>query len=231
MTIIKKEDLIAILENVNRMTNVYTFTKDFVGEGIVECQNLYYEGKSKYSHVMFIGNDGNVYESTVNFKIINIEKKFLGIKIKVPQIKWVYGIKITEISERFASWTEYDRFAVQTLPAITSEQWQKVTEAGRKMKDEKFKYAVGELFGTLWILLKYKLTQDPEKKKKILQEKNPFGGAKDIYCVSFVATCIKEATGINFIEGRSLNLDDALVDDGIFTKLPNILNIYECENK
>jgi len=225
---IKKENLIELLKNENRMTCVFFRDDGFISDAVIECQNIYWDGTSQYSHIGFIGSDKKFYESTVSIKTINIEKKFLGIKLKIPQLKFVYGIKVSSLDDRLNDWCKYKRFGVQNLPTITSEQWRDITAIGQKMYEQHFKYGGFELFGTLWTLIKWKLTRDPEKRKKILIANNPCDDPKAIYCIAFVATCITNSTGLDYVSGVSI--EQSTVDHGVATNLVQIFNEYKCEN-
>jgi len=208
------------MDEIIRFLNTYkkgmVFFKDkgFIGNAIIESQNIRWNGKSQWSHIGFFYNE-KFYESTVKFKITKERKKFLFFHINIPKLQYVYGIYITDIAKRFKNWRKsYSKLGIQYNFNFSERIWKKAIEKAEQMKKNHIKYGGLELFGTLSQLIKWKMTKDPEKREKILQEKNPFN-TSSVYCIAFVADCF---SSVKYIDVES---SISTVDDGWFTKLPH----------
>ncbi len=198
------DDLLVYLKAIEKMICVYFFEDDFIGNAIIEAQNIYWEeqGKeSQFSHIGFIGNDFKFYESTVNLKT-----------------KLVYGVCSNPVEVKLKKWYKYKKLAIQVLPEISKQQWIQITESAKK-EVGKVHYGGIELFGTLINLIRWKFTFNKEKRKKILREKNPFDDKNAKYCISFVNDCIKSA-GIDFTD-KNINPTILTVDHGWNSLLKN----------
>jgi len=185
----------------NRVIFFNPINSDFISNLIIEAQKIR-NPSSRFSHIGFIGDDGLFYESTVTFSLL--------------KFSWHDGIKITSIDKRFKNLKDdYDEIGIQSV-VITNEQWKAITKNGQTKEKEKLHYAFFELIGTLITLVRWKLTINPDKKKAILREKNPFD-TNAVYCIAFVADCFKEA-GLNYISS-DIDTSETIVDDGWDTTL------------
>jgi len=216
-----KVNLEEIKKHLKPCSVVFTASNDFISNTIRDAQDIYtldkYKKNSIWSHIGFIGNDGNFYESTVDLNVYKKEEKILGLfKVKVPHYGFTYGIKITPVEERFSDekLKKLIRIGIQTnfvFPKISTESvFNKMMEYGLKLKQNKIKYGGIELFGTLLVLLKYKMAKSEEEKKKLLSLKNPFNNSS-VYCVAFVSDSFKYA-GINYTD-PSINSSVLTVDE------------------
>ena len=186
--------------------------KGFIGNAIIESQNIFWSEqgkKSQWSHIGFFGTDGNFYESTVKFS----------------WKKLVYGIRVSKPKKILKEILKNDeKIGFQTnLTKISDKEWETITTKGKELKKEKYTYGGLELIGTLITILRWKLTKDPEKRKKLLQEHNPFDDVKSMYCIAFVADCIEKAN-VDYVDVES---SISTVDHGWFTKLENEKRIFK----
>ena len=178
--------------------------KGFIENAILESQNIYWDEqgkKSQWSHIGFFGINGNFYESTVKF----------GWK------KLVYGIRVSKPKKILKEILKNDeKIGFQfKFENISDEDWEAITAKGKELKKKKVTYGGLELFGTLITILRWKLTRDPKKRKKILQEHNTFDDVKSMYCIAFVADCIEKAN-VDYVD---VEHSISTVDHGWFTKL------------
>jgi len=74
------------------------------------------------------------------------------------------------------------------------------------------------LVGTLITILRWKLTRNPDKRRRILREHNPFDSSISMYCIAFVADCIEKAN-VDYIDVQH---SVSTVDHGWFTKLKHV---------
>ncbi len=186
--------------------------KDFISNAIIEAQNIFWEEqgkKSQWSHIGFFGSDGKFYESTVKF----------------TWGKLVYGIRVSKPKKILKEVFKNDeKIGIQlNLGEISNEDWDKITEEGKKLKKQKCTYGGLELVGTLFTIMRWKFTRDPEKRKKLLQEHNPFNDVKSMYCIAFVADCIEKAS----VEYVNVEHSISTVDHGWFTELKHDSKKFE----
>ncbi len=178
--------------------------KGFIENAILESQNIYWsdEGKiSQWSHIGFFGIDGKFYESTVKF---SWKKLVYGIRVsKPPKILKEILKNDGKIGFQF----EFEN--------MSDEDWEAITTKGKELKKKKVTYGGLELVGTLITILRWKLTRNPDKRRRILREHNPFDNSKSMYCIAFVADCIEKAN-VNYVD---VEHSVSTVDHGWFTKL------------
>ncbi len=193
-------------------TIIFEKGKDFISQAIIQAQNLFWQDhdkQSQWSHIGFIGSDSRFYESTVKFT----RKGF------------VYGIRISRQKKILKEIYKSDeKIGIQNkFVQITDDDWKKITEKAISLKKAKYTYGGLELIGTLLVILKWKLTRDPEKKEKILREHNPFDIKESVYCIAFVADCLA-AAGKEY-----LNIQHSIstVDHGWFTDLEHDSKVIE----
>ena len=129
----------------------------------------------------------------------------------------VYGIRITPVKKITKEMKKIDELiGIQSkFKRITEQDWVRITDEGKALKKAKYTYGGLELVGTLLVILRWKLTRDPEKRKKILKEHNPFDMKDSLYCIAFVADCLS-AAGIEYID---IQHSISTVDHGWFTDL------------
>ncbi len=205
----KKEEIRKLLVP---KTIMYEKGKGFISNAIIESQNIVwdeYGKKSEWSHIGFFGTDGKFYESTVKF----------GWK------KILYGIRVSKPSKILKEIMKHDEkigFQVK-FETISDEDWEAITAKGKELKKKKVKYGGIELVGTLITILRWKLTRNPDKRRRIMRERNPFDSKKSMYCIAFVADCIEKAE-VDYVDvGHSVST----VDHGWFTKLKHEQNKIE----
>ncbi|MEA2095296.1 MAG: hypothetical protein U9P73_01200 [Candidatus Cloacimonadota bacterium] len=178
--------------------------KGFISTAILESQNIVWqeEGKrSQWSHIGFVGTDGKFYESTVKF---GWKKILYGIRVSKPKkiLK-----EIIKHDDRIGFQFEFEN--------ISDEDWIGITAKGKELKRKKVAYGGVELIGTLITILRWKLTRNPDKRKRIMREHNPFDKSKSMYCIAFVADCIEKAN----VDYVNVEHSVSTVDHGWFTKL------------
>ena len=178
--------------------------KGFIENAILESQNIYWseEGKrSQWSHIGFFGTDGKFYESTVKF---SWKKILYGIRVSKPKkiLK-----EIIKNDEKIGFQFEFEN--------ISDEDWEAITTKGKELKKKKVTYGGLELVGTLITILRWKLSRNPDKRRRILREHNPFDNSKSMYCIAFVADCIEKAN-VNYVD---VEHSVSTVDHGWFTNL------------
>jgi len=192
-------------------TILFERKKDFINQAIIEAQNLFWEEQnqvSKWSHIGFFGSDGMFYESTV----------------KLTWHKFVYGIRITSPEKLIKEILKEDEcIGLQYDLAISGKKLKQATEQARNMWRKGYLYGGLELFGTLLVLLRWKLVRDPKKRKKLLKTHNPFERRKNLYCIAFVAECLQKAD-LSYLE---VEPSIATVDHGWFTKIKHKKRIIE----
>lgn len=136
-------------------------------------------GKNLNGRILdFFGTDGKFYESTVKF---SWKKLVYRIRVSKPQkiLK-----EIIKNDEKIGFKFEFEN--------ISDEDWEAITTKGKELKSKKVTYGGLELVGTLITILRWKLTRNPNKRRRILREHNPFDNSKSMYCIAFVADCIVE---------------------------------------
>jgi len=214
--------------------NSIIFTKDagFIGNAICAAQNLYWKEvgkKSQFSHVVFIGPDGKCRESVVKMKWVKVQKKIFGIKISIPQLKFVNGIYISDPETRYKdAQKEYSKMAVEYGFKWSKSVWEKAAAYGDKLYAEKQKYGGIELFGTLWVITKWKWymkTKQYKKADELLLKENPFNSSKMVYCIAFVADAVAAGGVKNYLNvdddpQPDVNSSTSTVDHGWWTKVP-----------
>jgi len=178
--------------------------KGFISQAILESQNIVWKeaGKhSQWSHIGFFGTDGKFYESTVKF---GWKKILYGIRVSKPEkiLK-----EIVKHDEEIGFQDKFEN--------ISDEGWETITQKGKELKRKKVKYGGLELVGTLITILRWKLTRNPDKRRRILREHNPFDESRSMYCIAFVADCIEKAN-VNYVD---VEHSVSTVDHGWFTKL------------
>ena len=178
--------------------------KGFIENAILESQNIFWDEhgkKSQWSHIGFFGTDGKFYESTVKF---SWKKLTYGIRVSKPKkiLK-----EIIKNDEKIGFQFEFEN--------ISDEDWEAITTKGKELKKKKVTYGGLELVGTLITILRWKLTRNPDKRRRILREHNPFDNSKSMYCIAFVADCIEKAN-VDYVEVQH---SVSTVDHGWFTKL------------
>lgn len=181
------QNLLFWMNGFHKLICIYFYEKGFIGDSILACQDIYWNEfgiNSRFSHVGFMGTDNFFYESTVDFNLKNT----------------IYGIYSESVESRIKKWYKYDKLAVQVFPTININQWDVLTASAKKNVG-KIEYGGLELFGTLWTLIRWKLTFDKEKKKRILMEKNIFDSTKAQYCVSFVVDEMEKNLNIELCPG------------------------------
>jgi len=180
-------------------TCVFFDGKSFISTAIKYCQDIYtkkkFHKKSQWSHIGWIGSDGYFYESTFDWK---------G--------KLINGVVRKKVEKRFKKLKDYHKLGFQKL-LISTTAVERITEEARLMWKKKYKYGTLELFGTLWVLLKWRwliLIGKKKKAKKLLQNNNPLDKVDSMYCIAFVTNII-ENSGLNYI-----NVDESIstVDEG-----------------
>jgi len=180
-------------------TIIYFLGDDFTDEAIIYFQNIYtkekYGKKSQWSHIGFLGEDGKFYESTVIFS----------------WFKFCYGIKISSMKYLKKKISKSVKIGVQYDIDLADNEWMKMQEYGRELKKDKIKYGGMELFGTLWTILKWKLSSKKER-KRILKKENPLNSS-DVYCCAFVSDAIRETTDKYFID-PDIHASVSVVDEG-----------------
>jgi len=207
--------------NIPKRGCIFFQGKGFISQAIIEAQNIRWSGKSQWSHIGFV-KDGIFYESTVKVGIVKERKKLFSVFGKdvyatVPKVKFVYGIYISDVGKRLKNWQKENfQIGFQSDFDLPNSVWETMKKYTEELKRKKVKYGGKELFGTLWVLMKWKLTKDPKKRVEILKKKNPFD-TSDVYCIAFVNDAFK-AAGINYID-PSIDSSVSTVDDGWYTKL------------
>ena len=200
----KKDKKNEINKYIIPKTIMFEKGKGFIENAILESQNIVWqeEGKiSQWSHIGFFGTDGKFYESTVKF---SWKKLIYGIRVSKPKkiLK-----EILKNDEKIGFQFEFEN--------ISDENWEAITAKGKELKKNKVTYGGLELVGTLITILRWKLTRNPDKRRRILREHNPFDNSKSMYCIAFVADCIEKAN-VNYVEVQH---SVSTVDHGWFTKL------------
>lgn len=186
--------------------------KGFISNAIIESQNIVWDEqgkKSQWSHIGFFGTDGKFYESTVKF---GWKKILYGIRVSKPKkiLK-----EILKNDEKIGFQTTFDK--------ISDVDWEAITAKGKELKKKKVKYGGVELVGTLITILRWKLSKNPDKRRRIMREHNPFDSSKSMYCIAFVADCIEKAN-VNYVD---VTHSVSTVDHGWFTKLKHKSNIID----
>ncbi|NQT65935.1 MAG: hypothetical protein HQ554_07120 [FCB group bacterium] len=200
----RKELKVEISKYLIPKTIMFEKGKGFISNAIIESQNIIWqaEGKrSQWSHIGFFGTDGKFYESTVKF---SWKKILYGIRVSKPKKILKEIIK------------NDDRIGFQFgFKNISDKDWEAITTKGKELKKKKVTYGGVELVGTLVTILRWKLTRNPDKRRRILREHNPFDNSKSMYCIAFVADCIEKAN-VDYVEVQH---SVSTVDHGWFTKL------------
>ena len=225
---------ISQLTNIPIRSIIYLRGEGFISDAIIEAQNIYWEefGKqSQFSHVAIRLDDGNIYESTVMLNTIKKRKtiNILGWQktISYPIIQFVYNVCATPLDKylKRLQKNHYEKVAIHTnFTEISNTQWLRVLEAAQKLHKEHYKYGGLELFGTLFTLIKWKLTKDPQKRKELFARRNPFDDPKSVYCIAFVADIMK-AANIPYTP-KNIHTSQLTVDHGYYTKLKHDEYIY-----
>jgi hypothetical protein len=203
-----------IISYLKPKTIFFTNSKDWVGQSIIECQDIYvqerYNYPSQWSHVGFIGIDGRTYESTISFswtKFVN------GIVISTPE-KWFSKKELKN----------YNKIGFQyDFTGLSDKDWGNATEYGKLLKKDNYQYGIFELFGTFWYILKWKVASE-KGRKKLMQEKNIFDDPKSVYCSAFVSDCLEKKSNINYID---VEHSISTVDDCWHTPLKHKKKIFE----
>ena len=198
----------ALKEEIRKLlvpkTIMFEKGKGFIGSAIIESQNIVWseqDKKSQWSHIGFFGTDGKFYESTVKFS----------------WKKLTYGIRVSKPKKILKEIIKHDeKIGFQTVfENISDEDWEAITAKGKELKKKKVKYGGVELVGTLITILRWKLARNPDKRRRILREHNPFDSTKSMYCIAFVADCIEKAN-VNYVD---VEHSVSTVDHGWFTEL------------
>jgi len=200
----RKELKVEISKYLIPKTIMFEKGKGFISTAIIESQNIVWqvEGKrSQWSHIGFFGTDGKFYESTVKF---SWKKLLYGIRVSKPKKILKEIIK------------NDDRIGFQFgFKNISDKDWEAITAKGKELKKKKVTYGGVELVGTLITILRWKLSRNPDKRRRILREHNPFDNSKSMYCIAFVADCIEKAN-VNYVD---VEHSVSTVDHGWFSKL------------
>lgn len=218
---------IGITSSIPKRSIIYLKGKGFISEAILAAQDIYwkeYGKKSNFSHVAIRLDDGYIYESTVKLNFIEKEKEIkignITKKVKYPVIQFVYNVYRSTLEEYLATLTSnnYEKVVIHTnFQQISDNQWEIILNKAKELYDKKYKYGGLELFGTLFTLIRWKLTKDPEKRKEILSQRNPFDDKQAVYCIAFVADLMKAANvpyTPDYIDTSVLT-----VDHGYYTSL------------
>ena len=210
-----------IIDLYRKKTVVFTHNKKFIGENIVAAQNIYWKKigkKSYFSHIAIICDDGYVYEATAELKF-----KF-GF---IPRIE--HGIKRTEMSKYYENKIKKaDRVGIQyNFKNITDSDWEFIELKAKEAYKNKTKYGFTELFGTLFILLKWKFYMKIGKQKKarnILKKENPLDIKNAVYCIAFVENLLGHV--VDYCDDNWSN-ELLTVDHGWNTKTPHKQKKFE----
>jgi len=197
--------------NLVPKTILFEKGRGFISNAIIEAQNILWKdsGKeSQWSHIGFFGSDGKFYESTVKFSWKKI----------------IYGIRVSKSSKILKEIIKHsEKIGIQSeFTHITDHEWDLITANAIDLKKAKATYGGLELVGTIITILRWKFSRDPDKRKRILREHNPFDNSTSMYCIAFVADCLKNAK-VDYIE---VEHSVSTVDHGWLSKLKHKSKIF-----
>lgn len=191
---------------------IFTADDSFISQAILAACDIYWSEKNKktqWSHVL-IYPDNKCYESTIKLKITTTKKKLFTIGkkthyIKIPQLKLIDGIRVTYADDRIKELEKTKKVGVQTSFRFKDKVWIAAAVSGLMLEKKGYKYATFGLFGTLYALIRWKLTRDPEKRKALLRKHNPFINKGFMYCCDFVISSLK-AGGVKYVKDVNSSL-------------------------